>query len=294
MQKLIYENLLGERLEMGGAPPFVLAHVSGVGATGVSARQTQGAHQNGVTTHGVVREKRIVRAQLSVLGAKTRQALYETRRMMLRMLSLARCFDPATGAMGRLIYENDAGRYWTYAIPDTPPEDGSRFLHALSGVTVTFACDSPYWNAFETCTHTLSMSDTGFSLPFSLPIRMGTTRFTAVCENDGAISTPVSIVVEGSGETPEIINESTGAYLRVDRAVAAGERLLIDTDPAELRVDIEHADGSVESAFGYLDASCAVSAFTLRPGLNQVRYVSGETAGASRVRLSWRARYEGV
>lgn len=294
MQRLIYENVLGERVEMGGAPPFVLEHVSGVGATDTQIHFTRGARQNGVTTHGVLREKRLVRAQLALMGAQSREALYRLRQSLCRMLALARCRDEQTGQMGRLIYENDAGRYWAYAIPETPPSDGKRFAHALSGVTVTFQCDSPYWNEFEEHAQTLSMSDGGFSLPFSLPVRLGTTRFTATCENTGSISTPVRIVVEGAGEKPEIRNETTGAYLRIDRAVAGGERLEIDTDPQSLSVVITHADGRGENAFGYLDALCAVNAFALRPGRNCLRYVSGDTAGESRVRISWRARHEGV
>lgn len=294
MQRLIYENLLGERLVLGAEAPYVLAGVSGVGATEAELVSTRGVCQSGATLRTAARMQRRVKARISILGARTRQEMYEARRDLGRLLALQRCFDALSGAQGRLIYENDAGRYWAYAVPEAPAGDGSRFANALGEITVYFQCGSPYWNEFTKNTQVLRMGDTGFSLPFALPVRFGTTEFAAECENAGAIDAPVHIVVEGSGETPEIRNETTGTALRIDRAIASGERLVIQTDPDALDVTVEHADGTSESAFGYLDAQCAVSAFVLRPGRNVLRYVPGQTAGASRVTLTWRTRHEGV
>ena len=294
MQRLIYENLLGERVTLGGEAPYVLSGVSGVGATGAERIATRGARQNGATTRRMTRLERRVKARISIWGAKTRGEMYAARRELERMLALPRCFDAHSGSMGRLIYENDAGRYWTYAVPEEAATDGVRWANALSAVTVAFACDSPYWNEFAMQTQVLRMGDEGFSLPFALPFRLGRTEFSAECENAGAIDAPVCIVVEGSGETPEIRNETTGTALRIDRAVASGERLVIQTDPDTLCATIEHADGTSESAFGYLDAQCPVTAFVLRPGRNTLRYVPGKTADHSCVTLTWRTRHEGV
>ena len=54
------------------------------------------------------------------------------------------------------------------------------------------------------------------------------------------------------------------------------------------------ADGETQDAFGYLDASVAVSAFLLSPGVNEVEYVPSVASGGSRMEISWHSRYEGV
>ena len=294
MQRLIYENLAGEQLVMGGEGPYVLASVSGLGPTEAELISLRGARQNGATLRSATRLERYVKARLSIWGAQSRGEMYRARQAMARLLAMQRCFDAQSGAQGRLIYENDAGRYWTHAVPEACATDGTRWANALDGVTVTFCCQSPYWNEFARSTLVMCMSETGFTLPFTLPVQLGRTEFSAECDNAGTIDAPVCIKVEGSGEMPEILNETTGAALRIERAIESGERLVIETDPDALNVTIEHADGTVESAFGYLDAQCAMSAFALAPGRNVLRSVPGETAHHTRVTLKWRTRHEGV
>lgn len=294
MQKLIYENLLGERITLGGAPPYILAGVSGLGPTETALVSTRGAYQNGATTRGATRTQRIVRARFSILGAQTRQAMYEARRAASRLLALPRCLDATTGAMGRLIYENDAIRCWTYAVPEASDTDGRRTDNALGELSVTFRCDSPYWSALAQEARVLRMGEGGLALPFTLPFALGTRAFTATCENDGAIDAPVRIEILGCGEKPALYNETTGAAIRLERAIASGERLIIETDPDRLSVTIAHGDGTRENAFGYLDAQCAVTAFVLRPGQNTLRYVPDQSAADSVITILWRSRQEGV
>ena len=100
MQRLIYENLLGERVTLGSEAPYVLSGVSGVGATGAERIATRGARQNGATTRRMTRLERRVRARISIWGAKTRGEMYAARRELERMLALPRCFDAHSGSMG--------------------------------------------------------------------------------------------------------------------------------------------------------------------------------------------------
>ena len=101
MQRLIYENLLGERVELGGTPPFILETVSGVGATAAQMLFTRGARQNGVTTHGALRERRLVQASIALMGAHSREALYQLRRNLARVLAL-----PPQSALSRQKLKN--------------------------------------------------------------------------------------------------------------------------------------------------------------------------------------------
>ena len=98
------------------------------------------------------------------------------------------------------------------------------------------------------------------------------------------------------GGRPVIIpNEKGGRTTPSVVAFAAdGERLVICTDPRALSCTLVRADGETQDAFGYLDASVAVSAFLLSPGVNEVEYVPSVASGGSRMEISWHSRYEGV
>lgn len=291
MQKITYINLRGEALEIGPSPPYILSTMSGVEPTDVTMTATRGAHQHGETTREILREPRVVNVTASIREAE-RAAMYEARMRAAALLALPACFDGTT--TGRLIYENDAGKWWAYAVPEIPLRGGKRILDNLLDMRMTFHCDSPYWSSIGEEYVTLRMGAGDFKLPFSFPIRFGRRDFSRTARNAGAVDAPVHIEIEGTGEAPALYNRTTGAELAISRVIARGERLVIDTDPANLSVTVVRGDGTGENAFGYLDASLAVTAFVLRPGDNRIEYVPSVTSNDSRVTLRWRTLYEGV
>lgn len=291
MQKITYINLRGEALEIGPSPPYILSALSGVEPTDVKMTSTRGAHQHGETTREILREPREVNVTASIQQAE-RAAMYETRMRAAALLALPACFDGES--MGRLIYENDAGRWWAYAYPKTPLRGGKRILDNLLDMRVTFHCDSPYWSAMDEEYVALQMGAGAFKLPFSFPIRFGRQDFSRTARNAGAVDAPVRIEIEGTGEAPTLYNRTTGAKIAISRVIARGERLVIDTDPAKLSVTVIGINGERENAFGYLDSSLAITEFVLRPGENRIEYVPSVTSGESRVTLYWRTLYEGA
>lgn len=255
---------------------------------------TRGVYQDGETTQRMLRTKRSIKAKISIFGAKTRAQMYEQRIKMQRLLALGRCFDAERGEMGRIVYENDAGRWWAYAIPETTPTDGARFKDNLRDISMNFRCDSAYLTEFERKQSVLQMGAGGFALPFSLPVRFGTAQFESICQNDGAVKAYTQISVYGSGETPTIMNSTTGAVLSISRQIATGEVLVINTDPERLNVTLVHVDGTSENAFGYLNAQHAVTGFYLKPGRNEIHYLPSMPSQSSRVVIAWQDRLEGV
>lgn len=295
MQRIRYINLRGEVIEFGGVKPLILAHVDGIGTTDAEISSVQGAYQNGTTLTRMQRGARSVRVQFSLMPEEnTREAMYKARIALNAKLSLLRCMD-ADGNCGRLIYENDAGSWWTYAVPDGDgAQFGTRFLNYLPGGEVTFKSGSAFWRESGQSEATLEIGEGGFRIPFSFPIRFGTTNFIKSLRNEGGASAPVQITIYGSGETPCIRNNTTGAQIMLSQPVASGEKLLIDTDPERLSCVHVLADGQQEDAWGYLDPESSVADFSLEPGENAVEYVSDQVSSESRVVIRWHARYEGV
>ncbi|MBQ7825331.1 MAG: phage tail family protein [Clostridia bacterium] len=157
-----------------------------------------------------------------------------------------------------------------------------------------FVCPNPYLLSGETDSAQMRMGSGDLALPTTLPLRLGSRRFRAALVNRGTVDAPVMMTINGTGETPTIINHTTGAAIAVGRQIATGEKLVIHTDPAALSCILIRTDGTQEDAFGYLDPSVAVSAFVLVPGTNEVEYVPSAASTGSCVEIEWKSCYEGV
>lgn len=292
MQKVTYVNVYGESVEFGGEPPMLLRSVSGFSRPDTAIVSTQGAYQAGALVQRLQLPTRSVQVQFDILPQESREALYRQRMQLEHVLSSARCMKD--GRMGLLIYENDAGRWQTDAVPDGTIAYGRRFRHAAADNRLSFLCPSPYLYSGEEQTAQMRMGQDGLSLPTRLPLRLGARRFRAGLINGGTSDAPMVITIYGTGEMPKIINHTTGTQLIVSRVIATGEQLVIHTDPQALSCTLYRANGTQEDAFGYLDASIAVSAFVLVPGTNDVEYMPSVVSTGSQVEIAWRGCYEGV
>lgn len=295
MQKIRYVNLRGETVEFGAGKPLLLAHVDGLGATEARISALTGAYQSGERMTRIQRGARVVDVQFALWPeTDTREAMYKARTDVASRLTAGRCMD-AAGNCGRLYYDNDAGSWWTYAVPEGEGATyGTRFVNRLPGGRISFRSGSAYWRSVQTYKTVLEIAQGGFVLPFSFPIRFGSAQFRKTAVNEGGADAPVQIVIYGTGETPILKNRTTGATITIGKAIASGERLEINTDPEQLSCVHVHTDGTREDAWGYVSADSAVAEFVLRPGDNDIEYVPVQAANKSRVEISWHALYEGV
>lgn len=292
MQKITYVNVFGECVVFAGEPPVLLRSVSGFSRPDGQILRTQGAYQAGELLSRVQLPARSVQVQFDILPQESREAMYQERMRIERVLSSGRCMKD--GETGMLIYENDAGSWQTHAVPEGAIAYGTRFRNAIAQNRVNFLCPDAFLFEREQQEVQLRMGAGGFTLPAKLPIQLGLRKFSAGLRNDGTADAPMRITIYGTGESPKLINRTTGAQIIVSRMVSSGERLEINTDPMALTCRLHRADGAVEDAFGYLDPSIAVSAFVLTPGENQIEYVPSVASGESRVEIVWQNVYEGV
>ena len=290
MQNLTYINLLGETAAFGALRPLVFCSVSGLGMPDVDVKTIQGAYQQGDAVAALTRKARRVELTLHLL-ATDRAALYALRRSLCGWLSPDKASDGERRA--RLVYRNDAGEYWTWAVPEGGLDWGARVQNGHVCVRLAFRCESPFWYGMRRNTARFTYRGSGFRLPFSFPVRFGSRSFRETLLNAGHGAAPVEITVWGKGETPVLLNQSTGRRIALTSPLPDGDVLRIRTDPAHLRVAVTHPDGSTENAFGYLDAATSLSAFTLRPGENTLIYRSGGEQTQSVVHIEWYDCYDG-
>ena len=292
MQKITYVNAYGERVAFSGDPPVLLRSVSGLSRPELEVVNTQAAHQAGAMVSRIQLPMRRVQVRFDILPQENREAFYAQRMYMERVLSGSRALRD--GQTGVLIYENDAGKWQTKAVPEGSIAYGKRLGNAAADNCTTFLCPDPYLFSEETEVVQMRMSSGNLTLPLTLPIRLGARRFQAALVNRGTADAPVTMTIYGTGEKPKLVNHTTGACIEVSRQIAVGERLVICTDPKALSCTLVRADASQEDAFGYLNPMLAVSAFVLIPGANELEYVPSVASTGSCVEIAWQSCYEGV
>lgn len=292
MQKVTYINAYGESIVFGAQAPVLLRSVSGFSRPDAAVILTQGAYQAGAMFSRIQLPARTVDVQFDILPQESREALYRERMRIERVLSASR--SEKDGEIGTLVYENDAGSFMARAVPDGAIAYGKRFQNAMAANRLSFLCPDAYLQGSAISAQMLRMSEGSFTLAASLPVRLGSRKFRVEAVNEGTAAAPLDITIYGTGETPTLINHTTGAQIVIERKIATGERLIIHTDPQALSCVLVHENGETEDAFGYLNPAAAVSAFMLVPGANDVEYLPSVASTGSRVELVWRARYEGV
>jgi hypothetical protein len=290
MQKLTYINGNNERLVFGGAP-FVLSKISGLGLPELEIVSIRGAYQQGDTVVGCRRQRRMLTLTMHIMAA-SRAALYAHRMELLNVLSPDKAVRDAQRAV--LIYENDHGRYMTYAIPDGGLDAQGRTLDTQPNLKLNFRCESPYWYAVNPTSVMFQDAGEGFFLPFSLPVAFGRRDYCKEANNTGQVSVPVEIAIVCKGEIPRLCNRTTGKEIAMSAAVPAGYTLLLNTDPARLDARIRDAQGNETGAFGKLSLETPLVDFMLCPGLNELVYEAGGAQARSGITVTWRPAYEGV
>ncbi len=290
MQKLTYINLSNEQAVFCGAP-YVLSKIGGLGLPELEFQSIRGAYQQGDTALSFRRQKRMLTVTLHIMG-NSRAELYQRRMALLRVLSPDKAARGDSRAV--LIYENDNGRYMTYAVPDGGLDAQGRTLDTQPNVKLNFRCESPYWYAVNPSSVVFADTGEGFALPFQFPVQFGRRDYARDASNLGQVSVPVQITVVCKGEVPRLKNLTTGKEIALSAAVPEGNTLILNTDPARLDARIIDAGGVESGAFGKLSLDTPLADFTLRPGLNALVYEAGGASAQSEITVTWRHAYEGV
>lgn len=290
MQKLTYINLNNERAVFCGAP-YVLSRIGGLGLPELDVKSIHGAYQQGETYIGSRRQRRMLSVTLHIM-AGTRAELYQRRMELLNILSPDKAAEGDARAI--LIYENDNGRYMTYAMPDGGLDAQGRTLDTQPNLRLSFRCDSPYWYDVNQAMVAFEDAGEGFALPFQFPVDFGRRDYCKNANNLGQVSVPVQICIVCKGEIPRLKNLTTGKEIAMSAAVPEGNTLVLNTDPARLDARIIDAGGAATGAFGKLSLDTPLADFTLRPGLNELAYEAGGASAQSEITVTWRHAYEGV
>lgn len=292
MERLIFENALGEQIVFDKHGTYRWTQVDGLGGNSVTYQATQSPYQDGVTPSG--------NAYFETFPVMV-DFIIVSENMIAALRDLNRKLNPKLG-LCRLIYERDGVRrcYEKVMVRSLPTLPGGndrglrwQMTRAVFEVSDPYYVDEGYTEE-ETVTG-INMFEFPFELTdaddfeFDIKVASGVTVF-----NDGDVACPVEVIFEGPLTAPlELTNLTTGEKIVISLNLGSDERLTIFTKLEEVNVvKTTISTGTTETAFQYIDIG-ETDFFYLQPGENSLTLAATEglVYGAT---IKYKQRYVGI
>lgn len=274
-------NELGESVVFSNRPPFILQNIEGLGDVDVNVQMQKAPYQDGEIYIDSLLAARPIRLEVSIVG----QNVDELRRY------LSKVTNPKIS--GVLRYEDDSVIREIECIAEHVPQYSTRNKNQQVAVIDLLAPD-PYWRSPEVMTEPLAAFLPRFRFPFRFPVVFGERGSQATLYNDGDVPCPIEIEFNGPAQLPIVRNVTTGEFIRIEKSLNAGEKLIINTSHGrERKVIIDKGNGEIENAFHYIDI-WESTLFQLAVGENVIEYDAIASGSQAVVRISFKKLYVGV
>ncbi len=275
-----YYNERGDTAEISPDSIYTLIDYSGLEAGTVEIQTGHGYDQNGDTCYGVNLKSRVVTLKFdNICESYADQALH--RRV------LESVFNPALG--GVLYITSDNGSYrMDCRIAEGLVISGERTPAYQEYEVSLYSPDYAVKSAIQRSVKMVGFQG-GLTLPFGLPLSLGTQGDIAEIYYSGDVDAPLLIEFRGPATEPKVIKQETGETITIDAELADGETLWIDTTPQKLNVYTQI--GNVKTAaFQKIDP--ASDFFLLTNGDNTLEFHAA--SGSPEVYLHYYDLYLGV
>jgi hypothetical protein len=183
--------------------------------------------------------------------------------------------DPDDDEVGTLEFYIDGtkysiqGRSTANLYAEEPPGKGEMDIKGQ----IIIECPYPYFRVGDLITVDMDYVTGGLTLPFTLPLTLGTRNPTYTITITGNVPSPFIFEVSGITD-PKLVNQDA-KKLEIERTILSTETLAIDTTFGVRTVEIDGVN-----SFQYLTTDSEF--FYLYPGVNTLTYVdSGTVIGAT-------------
>jgi len=285
VEKVTFTNSRGQSIELSNRRPFLLQSVEGKADVGVDIQTQKAPYQDGASYVDSLLQVRAIALNVSIL-ADSQDGLIEQRQL------LASVFNPKLG-LGTLTYTKGTVNREIKAIAENVPvfgvgkeNNGMRFQRTI----INLLCPSPFWEDIATENYKLEDFVGNFRFKFHFPVRFATRGDSRLLMNKGDVPTPIVVEFRGAAVNPKITNVSTGEFIRVNRTIPPGYKLVLDTSFGNKRVEIVAPDGVVENAFHYIDLDSTF--FSLDVGETKFGFIT--EGGNPEVYVEYKHKYLSV
>lgn len=293
MQKLEVINMaLNEKVVFDMSGKILLSHIEGLGIPNTTQQRTQAPLQDGSDVFGILLDDRVIRLQTTI-RAENREELYAIRRNILRVIN-PKTYNHKTEQRGELLlfYTNDYKTYRIYAHIEDPVDFKDRFNNN-DKAEIIFTANDPYLLDEENTKLAIKALFGGLEFPLNLPSTFAGVGYKREIINNGDDEVPLEIQYHGPVTNPVVKNETTGEILKVNRILAEGDTLFINTKYGEETVDIVKADGTKENVFNWIDRKHR-DFFRLTWGANIISYSGDDESNTGTIDVEFAIKYGGA
>lgn len=283
MKTATYISDNGKQIFLGAKPPFMLRNIT----TNVGGRSIVSVAplQDGQTELSTSLATRIIllTGSVTAYGNKKKAA---DKVLDEYVSELGYIFNPKIG--GTLIIHTNLEDREIRCRPVATPALGVKNVNSRY-LDIELIADYPYFESRRVYSSWIGFTKGTFKFPLTLPTTFGETNTKLIVNNTTPLDIAVRIEVSRT-ELDDIVvtNKTTGEFIAINKAIAADQKLIIDTK--EKRADVYDSDGSwVMNATNWI--SLDSTWFKLVPGSNEIT-VNNHLATASPIAvLEYRLPY---
>ncbi|MCL2853420.1 MAG: phage tail family protein [Defluviitaleaceae bacterium] len=273
-------------MAFGYTGQIILEHLD-MGEVAVERQSSRGIGQDGVNELGRTIGTRVLTARCCIIGV-SEEDRFDVRRRVGRVL------NPHIG--GHLVYNNGFRDYKIECGLGSSVDWGEMLPNRrMQRFEAQFFCPSPFLlDLSETMGEFLEVTP---RLQFPLRLRVPGFLFSSLAggqiavENAGDAPSPLRMVIFGPCLNPSVTNQTTGEGIRILHDLRASENIEITTHFGNKRITLRNLEGQEENIMHRLDMDAPASFFSLRPGLNLLKFGADVGEDIGRMNIYFSPRY---
>lgn len=201
---------------------------------------------NGQITHDIKLSARTITAKFYIFGSMgNKWSKAELERNWSNIQKLL-----AVGKKGTLTFINDTGSYEIECFV-TELQMLSRKVGMLYEFEVSFAADNPFWRKSEIISKRVGTVTGGMTYPYQYPLSYGVWSNSTAIINDTGYDIPLIIEFSNCSNNCMIINNTTGAFIKLVKNVLSTEKIIVTTE--DMSVTKINTDGTISTATNDVD-----------------------------------------
>lgn len=285
-EKFIFENERGQQIEFSVYSPFFINNIDGISGLKNIIYQNKGMGQDGSTYMGSTLGNRNIVIQGAITENKEQNRI--------KLLSI---INPKLKA--KLIYTDGNIKKYVECVVETAPtitkENKPKFQMSL-------ICPNPYWRDTTESKKQIALWKGDFHFPLIIPqdkgIIIGHREPSLIVniENNGQVKTGMIIefFARGTLKNPSLFNVNTREFIKVNKEMVAGEKIIINTNFGKKKI-LQELNGVTTDILNYLDIIGGGDTFLqLDVGDNLFRYNADENLDNLEVSIYYNNNYLGV
>lgn len=289
-EKILYENDKGQRVEIAYSFPFFFQKLDGADGINAAISKTKGIGQDGTTLEDVSLEDRPIQI-LGVIKGRSKEEIAKHRSKLLQV------FNPKI--KGTLQYEyGDVKRKIRCQVVNAPKFAKKFTDYKYQNFLIDLICPSPYWQDLNSIKSSIAYWKSELEFPLELTeegIELGIREPSLIVNvnNPGDVECGMKIEFKATSTVvnPVIININTQEFIKLNRAIEAGEFVTITTHFNNKRAESK-LNGITTNTFNYIDVESTF--MQLEVGDNLLRYDADENVNNLEVNIYYSPQYLGV